>query len=102
MTLKKNIEASINRKLSQTQALVLVLPFQGQVLRSIVSIMDFEDESKFKICLKELMCKHSKHKKELSSICEEIMDLKSDKTSELPSVFVLYSSEDYSYKVLLL
>lgn len=98
---RKNVEAAINRKLSATQAVVLVLPFQGQVIRSIANIMDFENESKYGDCLKELLSRHTKHKKELSSICEDISDLRSGK-AELPGVFVLFSSEDYSYQVLLL
>eukprot|EP00093_Oithona_nana_P000710 00710.XXX_160_2861_1 [CDS] Oithona nana genome sequencing. len=110
-TMRKHLESRINAKLipslntssplasftSGTYVQVLVLPFSGSVIRSIVALMDFEDESKFNDSLKELITKHSRHKKELSTLCQDISDLKSG-----GKVFVLYSSEDFTYKILLL
>ena len=109
--MRKHLESRINAKLipslntssplasftSGTYVQVLVLPFSGSVIRSIVALMDFEDESKFTDSLKELITKHSRHKKELSTLCQDISDLKSG-----GKVFVLYSSEDFTYKILLL
>ena len=73
----------------------------GQVIRNIVATMDFEDDLKYNDCLKEVISKHSRLKKEITSICEDIMELKSVKGTP-PCVFVLYSTEDHSYKVLML
>ena len=69
--------------------------------------MDFEaEESKFNKSLKELVDSREDiriHKKVLVSLCQDICDLKSaDKTGMPPSVFVLYSSDDHTYKLLLL
>ena len=115
-TVRKHLESRINAKLipslntssplasftSGTYVQVLVLPFSGSVIRSIVAIMDFEDESKFNETLKELITKHSRHKKELSVLCQDISDLKSGGKAIPTAVFVLYSSEDFTYKIILL
>ena len=69
--LKKRLDASIRAKMlpilssfvSSTDIQVFVLPFQGQVIRTLVANMDFEDDLKFNDCLKELIAKHSRHKK---------------------------------------
>ena len=110
-TMRKHLESRINAKLipslntssplasftSGTYVQVLVLPFSGSVIRSIVALMDFEDESKFNDSLKELITKHSRHKKELSTLCKDINDIKrGDK------VFVLKSNKNFTYKILLL
>ena len=112
---RKRLETRINAKLmpslnassplasftNSTYVQVLVLPFGGSVIKSIVALVDFEDESKFNESLKDLIAKHSKHKKELSILCQDICDLISGKC--VPTgVFVLYSSEDFTYKILLL
>merc|ERR1719273_247508 len=78
-----------------TQVQVIVLPYQGQVIRSIVACMDFDDAN-FNDNLKELKEKHPRHKDELERICENINDLKSDGKDMIPSVFVLFSSEDHT------
>jgi hypothetical protein len=69
--LKKRLDASIRAKMlpisssfvSSTDIQVFVLPFQGQVIRTLVANMDFEDDLKFNDCLKEMIAKHSRHKK---------------------------------------
>ena len=73
-TSKKRLDASIRAKMlpilssfvSSTEVQIFVLPFQGQVIRAIVANMDFEDEFKFNDCLKEVIAKHSRHKKEIT------------------------------------
>ena len=72
-TVKKRLEATINTKMlpiwskfvSSTEVQVFVLPFQGQVIRTLVATIDFdlEDDLKFNDCLKEVIAKHSRHKK---------------------------------------
>ena len=117
-TIKKHLESRISSKLMpslntssplttlnvSTFVQVLVLPFAGSVIRSVIATMDFDaEETKFNECLKELIAKHSRHKKELTSLCQDISDLKSaGKAGIPPSVFVLYSSEDHTYKILFL
>ena len=117
-TAKKHLESRISSKLipslntssplttfnASTFVQVLVLPFGGSVIRSVIATMDFDaEEARFNECLKELITKHSRHKKELTSLCQDISDLKSaGKAGIPPSVFVLYSSEDHTYKILLL
>ena len=69
--LKKRLDASIRAKMlpilssfvSSTDIQFFVLPFQGQVIRTLVANMDFEDDLKFNDCLKELIAKHSRHRK---------------------------------------
>ena len=69
--LKKRLDASIRAKMlpisssfvSSTDIQVFVLPFQGQVIRTLVANMDFEDDLKYNDCLKEMIAKHSRHKK---------------------------------------
>ena len=47
---------------------VVVLPFPGQVIRSLVASMDFEDDvKKFNESLSYLIGKHPRYKKELTS-----------------------------------
>jgi hypothetical protein len=108
---KKRIEASINSKMasiltsltSQTFVQIFVLPFNGNVIRSMVALMDFnEDESKFQDGLKELISRHPRHKKELTSICQDINDLKCGGRGMPSGVFVFYSSEDHIFRVLMM
>ena len=69
--LKRRLDASIRAKMlpilssfvSSTDIQVFVLPFQGQVIRTLVANMDFEDDLKYNDCLKEMIAKHSRHKK---------------------------------------
>ena len=105
---KRRLEFQIGNKLSplmmtltpMTFVQVYVLPFSGSVIRSLIALVDFDDDKKFSEGVKELIAKHSRHRKELSSICEDINDLKSEK-GESPNVFVLYSKEDDTFKSLI-
>ena len=108
-TIKKRLESSISSKMTpilnsfnaSTFVTVLVLSYSGSVIRSLVATMDFDDESKYNDCLKDLCAKHSRVKKELVDVCEYINELKVCK-GIISCVFVLYSSEEHSFKVLML
>ena len=107
---KRRLEANIRSKMSQMMSSfsesvfvqVLVLQIHGTVIRSMIAHVDFEDgDDKFKEGVKDLITKHPNHKKVLVNICDDINELKSTKGMP-PSIFVLYSVEDHTLKVLML
>ena len=102
--IKNKLSAALSTLVERAQVSVLVLPFSNSVIRSIcsalISLVDCNN-AEFKEEMKELIAKHPKHKNELTSICEEINELKSGKGIP-PSYFVLYSMEDQTFKILML
>ena len=108
-TIKKRLETSISSKITNilasfsasTFVTVLVVPFPSHVIKSLCSIMEFDDETKFSETLKDLSAKHKLYKKELVSVCDYINEVKCIKVTHC-SVFILYSSDEHCFQVLLM
>ena len=102
--IKNKLSAALSTLSASAEVSVLVLPFSNSVIRSIcsavISLVDCNN-TEFKEEMKELIAKHPKHKNELTSICDDINELKSGKGIP-PSYFVLYSMEDQTFKILML
>ena len=98
---KKRLESTISSKITSTLHLlapgpaveVLALPLSKAILKSMVAYLDFDDEPSFKASVPILLEKHSRHRKELSPICDELQFLRFEKQT---SVIILYSSEDHN------
>ena len=106
MPAKKRLESTISTKITGSLGLlsagtnveVIAVPLPKAVIKSIASILDFEDESSYVISIQPLVEKHIRHRKDLRNICDEIQSLKFEKSC---SVFILYSAEDHFFTYLL-
>lgn len=103
---KKKFESMISTKITSclnqfapnTIVIVLVLPVSKIVIKSMVAILEFEDENCFWKSVNFLVDKHMRYKKDLLNFCDEIADLKFNKDS---SIMVFYSCDDHYFATLL-
>ena len=97
-TISSKINSAIHLLANNTLVEVMALPFQVNVIKSIVSSLDFEDESCFVKSIQPLTDKHPRYRKELRNISEEVQSLRFDQAR---NVFVLYSTEDHNFEMLI-
>lgn len=103
---KKRLETLISTKITSSLSLlsgntsveVLAIPFPKPVIKTIASILEFDDQGKFESSVSLLLEKLSRNKKELRNVCDEIQTLKFKKEI---SVFVLFSLDDHSFQTLI-
>ncbi|TRY62517.1 hypothetical protein TCAL_00386 [Tigriopus californicus] len=101
-SVKKKLESTISAKIIPNLQLlapgvlveVLTLPFPKVVVKSMAALLDFEDEAAFQRSFPALLEKHSRYRKELRNVCDEIQSLKYEKYI---SVFILYSVEEHDH-----
>ncbi len=103
MTSRKRLESTISSKITPLLALlasgsvvdVLALPLPSSVLQSAAAFLKLDsDEAAFTASVRHLLERHSRHRRDLSNICDEIQELHFERSR---SVVVLYSADDHGY-----
>ncbi len=107
---KKRLESTISAKItpllcqlapgSVVEAVALTLPLA--VLKSMAAYLDFggDDEAAFMRSVQTLVERHSRYRKDLADICDELKNLKIHSVGG-GTVFALYSTEDHDFRPIL-
>ena len=103
---KKRYEAAISSKITASLNLlapnsmveVFALPLPKAVVKSMAAMLEFEDEASFASSQQTLLEKHTRHRKDLYKICDEIQGLKFEKDI---SVFYLYAVDDTFFAMMM-
>jgi translation initiation factor 2-alpha kinase 4 len=74
---------------------VLTLSLPAAVVRATAAFLDLEDENSFQASVASLRERHSRHRKELTEVCDEIQTLARGRSS--CPVIVLYAAEDHQF-----
>ncbi|XP_040575688.1 eIF-2-alpha kinase GCN2 [Lepeophtheirus salmonis] len=102
---KKRLESSILSRIQNNLVIfgpqnffeVIGLPFPGNVVKSLAAYLDLENEFKFENSIKDVTDRHIRYRKDLTTLCDEIHELKFIKHVH---IIILYSCEDHIFKFL--
>ena len=78
---------------------VLVLPFPGQLIKTLAGFLDFEDEGRFRASVRTISENYNRHKGSLSDVCDELFAMKFERGV---TVVIIYSIEDHTFRTIVM
>ena len=78
---------------------VLVLPFPGQLIKTLAGFLDFEDEGRFRASVRTISENYNRHKGSLSDVCDELYAMKFERGV---AVVIIYSIEDHTFRTIVM
>ncbi|KRT79634.1 hypothetical protein AMK59_8526, partial [Oryctes borbonicus] len=77
---------------------VLALTLDSNVVRTLASFLDFENDFQYNKSVSNVIERHQRHKKYLTEVCDQISIVKTKKSNP---IIILYSLGEPFYKTLL-